>query len=95
MLTSVLEVVVKGQTILFIPHQELLDLGYVSLEDFMVVEANERFFELQGYDGKTQLWWVEEIQLPQEDPDPGRSVEAMGEGGSESPRGDAQRPSGE
>lgn len=65
MLFSILTVPMKGGvTVTFIPHDELLHAGYVSLEDFMVVEANGRFWELQGYDHKAGLWWVEEIVIP-------------------------------
>ena len=86
----------NGVTILFIPHDELLHAGYRTLEDFMVVEANGRFYELQGYDNSAGLWWVEEIVVPDDqEADARQGVESLGEGGSEGPRGDAERPSGE
>lgn len=68
MLVSILTVPMKGgQTVTFIPHSELLAAGYSGLEDFDVVQANERYFELQGHDSKTGLWWVEEIIVPLEE----------------------------
>lgn len=95
-LISVLEVPISGnQTLHFIPHQELLDMGYLYLESFSIVRCNGRFYELQGYNPAVDAWWVEEIKLPEEESDSGRQLETMGEGGSEGPRGDAQRPSGE
>lgn len=88
-LISILEVPVRDRVVLFIPHQELLDLGYESLEDFAIVRCNGRFFELQGYNGPIEAWWVEEIELPQEVSNSGQSLESMGEGGVEGPRGHA------
>lgn len=93
-LISVLEVPISGeQTLTFIPHQELLDIGYLSLEDFDVVRVNGKFYELQGYNGPVEAWWVEEIQLPEGDARQG--MEAMGEGGSEGPGRDPIGPAGE
>ena len=93
-LISVLEVPITGNEIVtFIPHQELLDMGYVNLEDFDIVRVNGRYFELQGYNGPVEAWWVEEIQLPEDDARQG--MEAMGEGGIESPGRDEERPAGE
>lgn len=95
-LVSVLNVpLAGGETVTFIPHQELIDMGYMSLEDFDIVRVNGRFFELQGFNEPVEAWWVEEIQLPEEESDTGQSLEAMGEGGSESPGGDEIRPAGE
>ena len=96
MLVSILKVPMKnGITVIYIPHQELLELGYANLEDFDVIKANGRYFELQGFDHKAGLWWVEEIVIPDQGEDARQGVESLGEGGIEGPRGDAQRPSGE
>lgn len=92
-LVSIMAVPVGGETILFIPHNELLELGYESLEDFAIVRCNGRYFELQGFSEPVESWWVEEIEVP-EDPDEEaadsrQSLESMGEGGVEGPGRDA------
>lgn len=63
-LISILEVPLGDLTLFFIPHEELLTLGYESLEDFSIVRCNGRFFELQGFSEPLEAWWVEEIKLP-------------------------------
>lgn len=70
-LISVLEVPISGsKALFFIPHHELLEMGYEGLEDFMIVRCNGRFFELQGYNPTIEAWWVEEIATSEEDRDP-------------------------
>lgn len=60
----------------FIAHHELIDEGYLNLEDFGIVLVNGRWYELQGHTRRTYLllgermpagaWWVEEIVLDEE-----------------------------
>lgn len=56
----------------FIRHQDLLDVGYLNLEDFSIVYVNGTFYELQGHGPSYRLtgkydpggvWWVEPISL--------------------------------
>lgn len=46
---------------LFVSHDDLLAQGYTHLEDFDVVQLNGTSYELQGYLGASNCWWIEEI----------------------------------
>lgn len=45
----------------WVSHAELLANEYESLEDFMIVYLNEKFYELQGYAEEPGAWWIEEV----------------------------------
>jgi len=55
--------------LLWVTHQELLNCGYINLEDFNVVYLNGKFYELQGYSHTANSWWISEVSLDEnEDP---------------------------
>lgn len=57
---------------LWVVHQDLIDAGYLNLEDFSVVRINERFYELQGHTTAgfrligehhpNGIWWIEPLE---------------------------------
>jgi len=51
---------------LWVTHQELLECGYINLEDFDVVYLNGEFYELQAHLKKPNAWWIEELDVEKE-----------------------------
>lgn len=49
--------------LLWVTHNELLLCGYSHIEDFAIIYANGKFYELQGYVPAAQAWWIEEVEL--------------------------------
>lgn len=56
--------VYESEGLNWVTHQDLLDAGYLALEDFSIVFLNNVFYELQGYAEKPNAWWIEEVDAP-------------------------------
>lgn len=50
----------------FVTHEELLECGYILLDDFDIVYLNGKFYELQAYVPKAKAWWIEEVPIDDE-----------------------------
>jgi hypothetical protein len=59
----------EHRDMLWIPHESLIQAGYLNLEDFSVVMIGGKFYELQAHIGRSYMtvglrggvWWVEEV----------------------------------
>lgn len=58
-----------GTPVIWIPHGDLLDMGYRHLEDFDVVYVNGLYWELQAFYRGIGCWWVEGIDAEASAPD--------------------------
>lgn len=52
---------------LWVTHEELLLCGYRNIEDFDVIYANGKFYELQAYIRTAKSWWIEEVPVAEEE----------------------------
>lgn len=50
---------------LWVTHEELLLCGYRNIEDFDIIFANDKFYELQAYIRPAKSWWIEEVPIAQ------------------------------
>lgn len=65
---------------LYVTHTELLECGYIDLNDFDVVYLNGKFYELQGHIAKPDAWWIEEVPIGEETSETEPEAQEVAEG---------------
>lgn len=53
--------VIEDQGQLWVTHRNALEAGYSAIESGTILYLNNTFYEVQGWNDKTDCWWVTKI----------------------------------